>query len=218
MMERRSLIRKSPSLFLRPCCVVVFLFCFFVGAAFSFFFLSSLFLDPEHRLVKKKHAKTMGTSLSSLLFSRHSSFIEKGDLFSQSMCTSRADRSSRTNFHPPRRPLRANPIRQFFFPYYPLGSKFSAEMSGVLVGFAREKCGMYRSKGVHARFFRAFTSSHGCARVRVRALRAVNASSSLSAVFVFFSSLVGNLSLSLSRKTFCSKILTFLFFFPRINR
>ena len=40
------------------------------------------------------------------------------------MCTSRADRSSRTNFHPPRRPLRANPIRQFFFPYYrPLGFK-----------------------------------------------------------------------------------------------
>ena len=134
------------------------------------------------------------------------------------MCTSRADRSSRTNFHPPRRPLRANPIRQFFFPYYPLGSKFSAEMSGGLVGFAREKCEMYRSKGVRTRFFRAFTSSRGCARVRVCALRAVIASSSLSAVFVFFSSLVGtSLSLSFSEKYL--PLSTFLFFFPhRINR
>jgi hypothetical protein len=74
-------------------------------------------------------------------------------------------------------------------------------MSGGLVGFAREKCEMYRSKGVRTRFFRAFTSSRGCARVRVRALRAVIASSSLSAVFVFFSSLVGtSLSLSFSLK------------------
>jgi hypothetical protein len=87
-----------------------------------------------------------------------------------------------------------------FLPLLPAGVKFSAEMSGGLVSFAREKCEMYRSKGVRARFFRAFTSSRGCARVRVRALRAVIASSSLSAVFVFFSSLVGNLSLSLSLK------------------
>lgn len=140
------------------------------------------------------------------------------------MCTSRADRSSRTNFHSPRRPLRANPIRQFFFPYTarsvlsPAASKFSAEMSGGLVSFAREKCEMYRSKGVRTRFFRAFTSSRGCARVRVRALRAVIASSSLSAVFVFFSSLVGtSLSLSFSEKYL--PLSTFLFFFPhRINR
>lgn len=150
------------------------------------------------------------------------------------MCTSRADRSSRTNFHPPRRPLRANPIRQFFFPYTarsvlsPAASKFSAEKSGGLVSFAREKCEMYRSKGVRTRFFRAFTSSRGCARVRVRALRAVIASSSLSAVFVFFSSLVGepflglvtrvtSLSLSFSEKYL--PLSTFLFFFPhRINR
>ena len=141
------------------------------------------------------------------------------------MCTSRADRSSRTNFHPPRRPLRANPIRQFFFPYTArsvlshAASKFSAEMSGGLVGFAREKCEMYRSKGVRTRFFRAFTSSRGCARVRVRALRAVIASSSLSAVFVFSSSLVGNLSLSFFLSEKYLPLSTFLFFFPhRINR
>ena len=135
------------------------------------------------------------------------------------MCITRADRSSRTNFHSPRRPLRANPIRQFFFPYYSLGSKFSAEMSGGLVSFAREKCEMYRSKGVRTRFFRAFTSSRGCARVRVRALRAVIASSSLSAVFLFSSSLVGNLSLSFFLSEKYLPLSTFLFFFPhRINR
>jgi len=105
-----------------------------------------------------------------------------------------------------------------FLPLLPAGVKFSAEMSGGLVSFAREKCEMYRSKGVRARFFRAFTSSRGCARVRVRALRAVIASSSLSAVFVFFSSLVGtSLSLSFSEKYL--PLSTFLFFFPhRINR
>jgi hypothetical protein len=121
--------------------------------------------------------------------------------------------------------LRANPIRQFFFPYTarsvlsPAASKFSAEMSGGLVSFAREKCEMYRSKGVRTRFFRAFTSSRGCARVRVRALRAVIASSSLSAVFVFSSSLVGNLSLSFFLSEKYLPLSTFLFFFPhRINR
>ena len=105
-----------------------------------------------------------------------------------------------------------------FLPLLPAGVKFSAEMSGGLVSFAREKCEMYRSKGVRTRFFRAFTSSRGCARVRVRALRAVIASSSLSAVFVFFSSLVGtSLSLSFSEKYL--PLSTFLFFFPhRINR
>ena len=150
----------------------------------------------------------MGTSLSSLPFSSPSLSSRKA-FSSLNRCASRAriDRRGRISIRLVALCARIR-LDNFSSLITRWGQNFPRKWVAVWLAFSREKCEMYRSKGVRTRFFRAFTSSRGCARVRVCALRAVIASSSLSAVFVFFLLPGGNLSLSF----FLWKILTFVHF------